>query len=91
MPATAPYSDVLNIGLLQRQLMIFQSGAALFLAGCIFLAADAVLQHLAPPPSIREPRHPTETKPPIAAERGHDQLTDAAAIAAGMARRDGGF
>lgn len=42
MPRTAPYSDVLNIGLLQSQLMAFHAGLAACLAGALFIAAGSM-------------------------------------------------
>ena len=42
VPRTAPYSDVLNIGLLQSQLMAFHAGLAACLAGALFIAAGSM-------------------------------------------------
>jgi len=39
-------SDVVNLSLLQRQTLVFGSGAALFIAGAILLGAGAILEQL---------------------------------------------
>jgi len=40
---TAPYSDTLNIGLLQNQEMVFHAGLALFIVGAILMAAHGII------------------------------------------------
>lgn len=49
LPTTADYSDVLNIGRLQFQLMVFQASLATALLGGIMIVAGEVVNQLAPP------------------------------------------
>ena len=46
MPTTASYSDVLNIGLLQQQQLVFLGGCTLFLAGIVLWAAGLIEERL---------------------------------------------
>lgn len=60
--------DVLNIGLLQNQMMIFQLGLGGFISGCILFAAGAVLEAVqantrGPANSVDEPEVGGEFNP----------------------------
>ena len=44
--ATAPYSDTLNIGLLNEQLILAISGWALFIAGIILIGISGIVRRL---------------------------------------------
>ena len=46
MDTTARYSDTLNMGLLQNQMMLWQGGWALIVGGCILFAAGTVSDKL---------------------------------------------
>ena len=48
MPVTASYSDTLNIGLLQQQMMVFHSGLWAALSGIVCLAAASIQRGLRP-------------------------------------------
>lgn len=44
METTAPYSDTLNLGLLQNQLMLWQAGLAFIICGSVIFAVGALIE-----------------------------------------------
>ncbi len=46
METTAPYSDVVNLQLMQIQMMAWQGGLALIIAGAVIYAAGEILEQV---------------------------------------------
>ena len=56
---TAPYTDTLNIGLMQRQVLLVNGGLAAGLGGLILLGFSAVVEAINPTAARVEPAPPT--------------------------------
>ena len=87
-------ADVLNIGLLQRQMIVFQSGLALAMMGAIFVGAGTIAEHLAGSSVEQEPQSapPEAAAPatPVPAEQTPEEIAEEAAEADRLLLKMGG-